>query len=149
MSLESWRQPQEVFTADRMQVMVPVTPVSELVLPIGHWVAVGLWTLSMMRLASGNRRQVIFRCIGVGFALHALILVALFVPRLDDRAAFSARVYLIYARLVCVMTVALSTAWLLGWVATDANGLGTSSGSRPRCLPAGSRSSSRSSDTTC
>ena len=62
--------------------------------------------------------QVIFRCIGVGFALHVLILVALFVPRLGDRAAFSATVYLMYARLFCVTAIAMSTAWLLGWAAS-------------------------------
>lgn len=118
-----------MLAADRMQVIVPVSSgvsVSELALPIGHWAAVGLWTLSMVALAPANRRQVIFRCIGVGFALHALILVALFVPRLSDRAAFSATVYLLYARAFCVMAIALSTAWLSGWVErmrTNSHGL--------------------------
>ena len=108
-----------MLAADRMQVIVPVSSgasVSELALPIGHWAAVGLWALSMVWLAPANRRHVVFRCIGVGFALHALILVALFVPRLSDRAAFSATVYLLYARAFCVMAIALSTAWLFGWV---------------------------------
>ena len=120
-----------MLAADRMQVIVPVSSgasVSELALPIGHWAAVGLWTLSMVWLAPANRRQVIFRCIGVGFALHALILVALFVPRLSDRAAFSATVYLLYARAFCVMAIALSTAWLFGWVErmrTNSHGLVT------------------------
>ena len=108
-----------MLAADRMLIIVTVSSsasVSELALPIGHWVAVGMWTLSMVGLVPANRRQVIFRCIGVGFALHVLILVALFVPRLDDRAAFSATVYLIYARVFCVMAMALSTAWLYSWV---------------------------------
>ncbi len=120
-----------MLAADRMQLIVPVSSgasVSELALPIGHWAAVGLWTLSMLGLARANRRRVIFRCIGVGLALHVLILVALFVPRLSDRAAFSATVYLLYARAFCVMAIALSTAWLSGWLErmrTNAHGLVT------------------------
>ena len=114
-----------MLAADRMQIIVTVSSsasVSELALPIGHWVAVGMWALSIVGLVPANRRQVIFRCIGVGFALHVLILVALFVPRLDDRAAFSATVYLIYARVFCVMAMALSTVWLYSWARADAYG---------------------------
>ena len=107
------------FAPTQMQVLVPIissASVSELGLPIGHWAAVGLWVLGVQWLAPIDRRQVIFRCIGVGFVLHLLILVALFVPRLEDRAAFSATVYLIYAQLFCVTAVAVSTTWLLNWL---------------------------------
>ncbi len=101
-----------------MRLMVPVTSsasVSDIVLPIGHWLAVAAWTAAVVWRHPADRRAILYRCFGVGFALHALILVALFVPRLDDRAAFSAAVYLVYARMFCVTALALSTAWLLGW----------------------------------
>ena len=103
---------------DRMRLLVPVTSsvsVSEIVFPIGHWIAVVAWAAAVVWRHPSDRRAILYRCIGVGFALHALILVALFVPRLDDRAAFSAAVYLVYARMFCATTLALATAWLLGW----------------------------------
>jgi hypothetical protein len=105
---------------ERMRLLVTVTSsasVSEIVLPVGHWLAVVAWTAAVVWRHPANRRTIIYRCIGVGVALDALILVALFVPRLADRAAFSATVYLVYARLFCGMVLALSTAWLCAWVA--------------------------------
>ena len=105
---------------NRMQVLVPIVStasVSELGVPIGHWVAVALWVLAVGWLSPVlDRRRAIVWCIGVGFVLHWLILVALFVPRLEDRAAFSATVYLIYAQVFCVLAVTLSTMWLVHWL---------------------------------
>ena len=63
-----------------------------------------------------ERRVAIARCFGVGIALHALILVTLFVDKLSDREAFSATVYLMYARLFCMAVLALSTAWVFDWL---------------------------------
>jgi hypothetical protein len=112
---------------DRMRLLVPVTSsasVSEIVFPIGHWIAVVAWAAAVVWRHPSDRRRILYRCIGVGVALDALILVGLFVPRLDDRAAFSAAVYLVYARMFCAMALGLATAWLLGWlqrITADAN----------------------------
>lgn len=104
---------------DRMRVLVPVTSsasVSEIVFPIGHWIAVVAWAAAVVWQHPSDRRTILYRCIGVGLALHALILLALFVPRLADGAAFSAAAYLIYARVFCATALGIATAWLLGWL---------------------------------
>ena len=91
-----------------MRLLVPVTSsasVSEIVFPIGHWIAVVAWAAAVMWRHASDRCTIIYRCIGVGFASHALILVALFVPSLGDREAFSAAVYLRYAQMFCGIVV--------------------------------------------
>ena len=108
-----------VMAVDRMHVMLTLTSsvsVSDLMLPVGHWLIVAAWTGIVALMTRSQRRDAVYRCLAVGFALHALILVTLFVAKLSDREAFSATVYLMYARLFCMAAVALSTAWLLTWL---------------------------------
>ena len=108
-----------LWAPERMRLMVPVTSslsVGEIVFPFGHWFAVAVWSAGVWWLHPADRRLAVRRCIGIGAALHALLLVALFVPRLSDREAFSASVYLIYARIFCAAVTAAATAWLLAWV---------------------------------
>jgi hypothetical protein len=104
---------------DRTQLMVQVTSsgsVSDIVLPFGFWALAAIWMLAAIAMRVAPAREVIYRGVVAGFALHALLLVALFVPRLADREAFSSGIYLIYARLFCVAALAVATAWSIGWV---------------------------------
>jgi hypothetical protein len=71
--------------------------------------------MAAVAMAPAPPRDVIYRCIGAGFALHVLLLVALFVPRLTDREAFSSGLYLNYARLFCVTMLAIATGWAIDW----------------------------------
>jgi hypothetical protein len=107
-----------VMAVDRMHVMLTLTTsvsVSDIMLPIGHWLFASAW-MAIVALMISDRRTAFYRCVGIAIALHALILVTLFVGKLSDREAFSATVYLIYARLFCVAVLALSTTWLLKWL---------------------------------
>lgn len=107
-----------LFALDRTQLMVAVTStssVSEVVLPFGFWALAAIWMAAAIAMHPAATHDVIYRCLGVGFALHVLLMVALFVPRLADREAFSSGIYLIYARLFCVTALAISTAWLIDW----------------------------------
>ncbi len=102
-----------------MQLMVPVgtsTSVGEIVIPYGHWVVVGLWMAIVVWQQPAGLRRLLFKCLICGFALHALVLVALFVPRLNDREAFSSTAYLRYAQLFCVGVSALAIARTASWV---------------------------------
>lgn len=104
----------------RMRLMLPVVSTqsaSEVVIPFGHWIVVAIWAAGALWWARGERRAVLLRCIGVGLAWHVLILLALFVPRLSDREAFSASIYLIYAQLFAAGAIALGVAWLSHWIA--------------------------------
>ena len=108
-----------VLAVDRMHVMLTLTSsvsVSDVMLPFGHWLSVAAWMAIVAALVPHPRSAALYRCAGVGFALHALILVTLFVDKLGDREAFSATVYLWYARLFCMATLTLSTAWVLAWL---------------------------------
>jgi hypothetical protein len=104
----------EVLAPERMRLMVPVTSVGELVIPFGHWIIVSLWTAGALWIC-GASRTLLWRCVGVALAWHALVLLALFVPRLSDRAAFSASIYRVYATAFCAGASAVATAWLLDW----------------------------------
>ncbi len=107
-----------VLAADRMHLMLTLTSsvsVSDVMVPFGHWLMVAAWMAIVAMMTSGERRAALLRCVGVGLVLHALILVTLFVAKLSDREAFTATIYLIYARLFCIAALALSSAWLLGW----------------------------------
>ena len=104
---------------DRMRLMIPVgstQSVGEVVIPFGHWLAVIIWTAGVLWWSHDDRRTVLLRCLGVGLAWHAFVLLASFVPRLSDREAFSASVYLIYARLFCAGAIAIGTVWLFDWI---------------------------------
>lgn len=108
-----------VLAVDRMHLMLTLTSsvsVSDIMLPFGHWLSVAAWMATVAVLVPGERRAALYRCVGAGLALHALILVTLFVDKLGDREAFSAMVYLWYARLFCMATLALATAWVLAWL---------------------------------
>ena len=108
-----------VLAADRMHVMVTLTSsasVSDLMLPTGHWIMTAAWMAAAVLVSTANRRDVIYRCVAVGIALHMLILVALFVGKLSDRDAFSARAYLLYAQLFCMTVLAIAAAWSIRWM---------------------------------
>jgi hypothetical protein len=103
----------------QMQLIVPVASsasVGEVAFPIGHWLAAAIWIAVVLSAERGDRRHVLLQCIAIAFALHFLILLALFVPRLRDEAAFSARVYLLYAQWFCVIALAAATAWAWRWL---------------------------------
>ena len=102
----------------RMQLIVPVSvsaSVADVAFPIGHWLLAAIWIAVVMTLEPANRRRALMQCIAIAFALHLLILLALFVPRLRDEAAFSARIYLLYARMFCVTALAAATFWAWRW----------------------------------
>ncbi len=108
-----------VVAVDRMHLMLTLTTsvsVSDLMVPFGHWLLVAAWMAVVAVTIGGDRRAALTRGLGVGLALHVLILVTLFVDKLGDREAFTATVYLLYARLFCVAALALSTAWLVIWL---------------------------------
>jgi hypothetical protein len=101
------------------QITVPVAStasVGEVVIPIGHWIIIAAWTWAIMTMRPEGGRHQLARCIAIGLALHAVTLVALFVPRLADREAFSATVYLRYAQLFCIGVLSLCTAWVIVWI---------------------------------
>src|SRR5215218_1967687 len=105
-----------VLAADRMQVIVTLASAlsaSEIMLPVGHWGLAGLWMEIVAMITGGNRRALLWRCVGVAIALHVLILVTLFAGKLSDREAFSATVYLMYAWLFCMSALASATAWVI------------------------------------
>lgn len=87
---------------------------SEMGLPIGHWIVMAAW-LAMTWSRNTSVRAQVARWLFLGFTLHVLVLVALFVPRLDDQAAFSATIYLAYAHLFCAAVLAAATAWVILW----------------------------------
>ncbi|OGA75709.1 MAG: hypothetical protein A3G81_15295 [Betaproteobacteria bacterium RIFCSPLOWO2_12_FULL_65_14] len=104
---------------DRMQLLMPVSPsgaASEVVFPLGHWLAVALWACVVALVAGEARARVVYRCIGVGLALHVLLLLTMFARRLGDPAAFSAPAYWMYARVFSGIVAAGSSAWVLGWL---------------------------------
>ena len=107
-----------VMDADQLRVMLTVTSsgsVSEIMLPFGHWFLAAAWMAAVAMLLPGDRRDALYRCLGVALALHALILVTLFVDKLADREAFSARIYLIYARLFCMTALAAALIFVVDW----------------------------------
>lgn len=109
-----------VLAPDQMRLMISVgstQSAGEVVIPVGHWIVVMIWTAGAIWLSNQDRRQVLLRCIAVGLAWHAFVLLASFVPRLSDREAFSASVYLIYARLFCAGAIAIGAVWLFHWIA--------------------------------
>src|SRR4051812_1535309 len=103
-----------LLAADRMHLMVAITSaasVSEVMLPIGHWAFTAMWMAVIAVLARDGRRDAMYRCLGVALALHVVVLVTLFVAKLSDREAFSARAYLIYAQVFCMTTLAAAIGW--------------------------------------
>ena len=101
------------------QLTVPVArmeSVSEIVIPFGHWIIVGVWAAIVAMHRTADTRRLIFKCVAVGFASHFVVLVALFVPRLGDREAFSSAAYLRYAQLFCIGVLAGCTAWAIVWM---------------------------------
>jgi hypothetical protein len=112
-----------LFALNRSQLMVTVTStssVSEVMLPLGFWALAVMWMAAAIAMRPAPARVVAYRCLGVGAALHLLLLIAMFVPRLNDREAFSSGLYLMYARVFCVGTVALATAWVIEWARRSA-----------------------------
>lgn len=97
----------------RMQVVwfIQSTGANEVVVPIGYWAAVALWTWLTARLTNVPVRAITGRAVCVGIALHILILLAAFTPRLGDPAAFSTSIYWIYARLFCAVVLGGGAAW--------------------------------------
>jgi hypothetical protein len=102
-----------ILAVDRMHVVLTLTPVSDLMLPVGHWSLVLAWMAIVAALVPTERHSALARCFGVGLALHAIVLVTLFVDKLGDREAFSATVYLLYARLFCMAALSIATCWVL------------------------------------
>lgn len=108
-----------VLAPDRMHVMLTLTSsvsVSDLMLPLGHWLMTAAWMAVVAMMVTADRGAALRRSVGVGLVLHALILVTLFVDKLSDREAFSATVYLLYARLFCIASLALATGWVVMWL---------------------------------
>lgn len=115
-----------VMAVDRMHAMLTLTSsvsVSDVMFPFGHWLLAAVWMAVVATMVPTERRAALTRCVGIGIALHVLILVTLFVAKLGDRDAFSATVYLLYAQLFCMATVAASMVWLFGWLQRMSTGL--------------------------
>lgn len=101
-----------------MQLIVPVATsasVGEIVIPFGHWLVVGVWMVFVMWQRPADARRLLFKCLVVGFALHVAVLLALFVPRLADREAFSSTAYFRYAQMFCIASLALTVLWAADW----------------------------------
>ena len=108
-----------ILASARMQLVMPVSSRvsgTEVALPIGHWAAAAMWIAAVVLFHRTDRRQVVMQCVVIAFALHVLILLALFVPRLQDRAAFSASIYLLYAQAFCAAALGAATAWGVSWL---------------------------------
>lgn len=101
---------------DRTQLIFTVESggANEVVVPIVYWVAVAVWAGLVSRLTDHAPSQIVPRAIGVGFALHALLLLADYSPRLADPAAFSSPFYQAYGRLFCAVILLVATAWIAG-----------------------------------
>ena len=101
----------------RMQPLVTLSSgvsFSEIGVPVGHWLVMAAWMAGLWWWQPAVKAPVA-KWVVLGFALHALVLVALFIPRLNDRAAFSATIYLYYAHLFCAAMLAAATAWIANW----------------------------------
>jgi hypothetical protein len=108
-----------LFATNYMRVLVSVTSsasVAEVAVPVGHWLLAAAWLIAVANLIGREQPGVAFRCAAVAFVLHVLILLTLFVDKLNDREAFSASVYLWYARLFCSAALAGTVVWASQWV---------------------------------
>jgi hypothetical protein len=92
-------------------VSIETSGANEVVLPVGYWALVALWMLIAGQLTQVTPRLVVTRAVEVGLFVHALLLLALFAPRLADPAAFSAAPYWWYARLFCAAALAAAIWW--------------------------------------
>ena len=103
---------------DRTQLIFTIESggANEVVVPMVYWLAVAVWAGLVARLTVHAPLQIVPRAIGVGFALHALLLLADYSPRLVDQAAFSSPFYRAYGRLFCAVILLVATAWT-AWIA--------------------------------
>lgn len=101
---------------DRTQLIVTVesSGANEVVVPVVYWIAVAAWAGLVARLGHRTPWQILPRAIGVGFALHALLLLADYSRLIVDRASFSSPFYWVYARLFCGVILLAATTWIFG-----------------------------------
>ena len=88
--------------------------VGEIVVPFGHWLLAAIWAATVTWQADDARRRA-FTCVAVAFVVHLVLLIALFVPRLSDREAFSSTAYLRYAEMFCAAALALCAGAATTW----------------------------------
>jgi dolichyl-phosphate-mannose-protein mannosyltransferase len=98
---------------DRLQLVfyMPSNGSNEIRVPVGYWAGVAIWSWLAARLLAVPFTEVAARAACVGFAVHAMVLLASYAPRLTDPAGFSSPDYLMYSRLFTAATLAFATGW--------------------------------------
>ena len=76
---------------DRLQLVfyMPSSGANEIRVPLGYWAGVAIWCWLAARLLAVPVTGVAARAVCIGFAVHALVLLASYAPRLADPAGFS------------------------------------------------------------
>jgi hypothetical protein len=87
---------------------------STFVIPAGYWGAVLAYALIHARRFPLSWTETAVRMTRAGVVLHLILLLTTLVPRLDDAAAFGARAYAVYTRMVYMAAAAALTAWIWG-----------------------------------
>lgn len=98
---------------DRLQLVfyMPSNGANEIRVPVGYWAGVAIWSWLAARLLAVPFTDVAARAACVGFAVHAMVLLASYTPRLTDPAGFSSPDYLWYSRLFTAAILAFATGW--------------------------------------
>lgn len=98
---------------DRLQLVfyMPSNGSNDVRVPLGYWAGVAIWAWLAARLLAVPFADIAARAVCVGFAVHAMVLLASYTPRLIDPAAFSSPVYLMYSRLFTTAILAFATGW--------------------------------------